>query len=727
MYRGIDGFIFVCFDRVDLAVPTTVRAEIDIYVAQAGWHEDDDMLKVWAEVNGSGLTSLLTQSELGLRAFATQAQHAYKVSCRASTCSFPAPSGSGVERVCLLPMLGIPRGGGLTGTQAIVTVLISLGYGINEVIGDGKESQSSIASLYGQVTAKLSECLGMAKSGNTYDSCVVSFVSLLDKLDRESPLSKAIAQAGSSFNPWLWTGAPYGGLQRAATDAITGSSCSSTGAVVYRSLESHTALGVLGQYLQFIIPANDDDPATLLDLPPSSLDDSPNGTQGGIDPFALLCRTCISYYDFDVELNQPWNANRYAFRLMNANGLYWKLTSDAFAGRADRNSTAGMSFVGTVYSSVWATVEIPRLFRQRVQRVQIVWYNEIERPVTQGTFNTIWRATFGAIPVSLERDNDFADEVAAAANPPIWSYETSYALEFVWVQPNGVQIGTKSFGPQSFRDGLDYWASSPSTNVTGGFAFIEIPVIEAYTLSIGTSFEAFIDGVYDSHTFDNAKVISLLPNCATQGTKHNIDVLNLRDSATPGQPYTGKPNHIGDPALLPDMYRWTRLGIDLGTVNSARICAGLQSKAGAEALWIDNMVLTKNPSGNTTPGCTPAPATDYRNLPSCLTGKNNDKESFKLSAVLVAVVVTVAVIAVIVPIAWIFQRRRKASHATAYQTQMNDFLETEAPESSENANPSNDGNELPQDADYSNSQSELMSLGLHASGNDADASQVTSC
>ena len=77
--------------------------------------------------------------------------------------------------------------------------------------------------------------------------------------------------------------------------------------------------------------------------------------------------------------------------------------------------------------------------------------------------------------------------------------------------------------------------------------------------------------------------ITLLPHCHDNGTKHNIDTMPMRRSNT-GQPYVGPKNGPDDPALLPDLWNWTTLAADLGRVSSFRVCAGLETGAGAEAM-----------------------------------------------------------------------------------------------------------------------------------------------
>lgn len=67
---------------------------------------------------------------------------------------------------------------------------------------------------------------------------------------------------------------------------------------------------------------------------------------------------------------------------------------------------------------------------------------------------------------------------------------------------------------------------------------------------------------------------------------------------------TGAPNGPDDPASLPDAWKWHTLSVDLGTVRStARICVGLQSGNGAEAVFVDAFQLQA--TNATAPGCTP--------------------------------------------------------------------------------------------------------------------------
>ena len=79
--------------------------------------------------------------------------------------------------------------------------------------------------------------------------------------------------------------------------------------------------------------------------------------------------------------------------------------------------------------------------------------------------------------------------------------------------------------------------------------------------------------------------------CTAEATKHNIDSLLLRDSASQTA-WTGAHNVEGDPAILPDSFVWKTLSAELGTVASVKVCAGLQTGAGHEILWLDDYKLT---------------------------------------------------------------------------------------------------------------------------------------
>ena len=93
------------------------------------------------------------------------------------------------------------------------------------------------------------------------------------------------------------------------------------------------------------------------------------------------------------------------------------------------------------------------------------------------------------------------------------------------------------------------------------------------------------------------RAVSMLPGCAHVATKHTVDMLMLRaQTATPGQPYsyTGPPNGDGDPAILPDTWKWQTLSLDLSAdVRSVGVCAGLQTGAGAEEFFVDNLRIER--------------------------------------------------------------------------------------------------------------------------------------
>ena len=59
MAAGVDGFTYVCFDTVTYARPMSVKASIQVYVAQSGWHEEKDAMRVWVETSATQSVSML--------------------------------------------------------------------------------------------------------------------------------------------------------------------------------------------------------------------------------------------------------------------------------------------------------------------------------------------------------------------------------------------------------------------------------------------------------------------------------------------------------------------------------------------------------------------------------------------------------------------------------------------------------------------------------------------
>jgi hypothetical protein len=120
-----------------------------------------------------------------------------------------------------------------------------------------------------------------------------------------------------------------------------------------------------------------------------------------------------------------------------------------------------------------------------------------------------------------------------------------------------------------------------------------------------------------------AAAASLLPmddgTCVEEVHKHNIDRLMMRDSGTAGNicqsdctEFTGTKNTVGDPAILPDRYEWKTMSADLGPVDTVKVCAGLQTGAGHEVLWLDDYQLTVSTATSAT--C-PMEVPDYANPP----------------------------------------------------------------------------------------------------------------
>ena len=122
-----------------------------------------------------------------------------------------------------------------------------------------------------------------------------------------------------------------------------------------------------------------------------------------------------------------------------------------------------------------------------------------------------------------------------------------------------------------------------------------------------------------------AAAASLLPmdgsTCVEEVHKHNIDRLMMRDSGTEGSicesdcvEWTGEKNAVGDPAILPDRFLWKTMSADLGAVDSVKVCAGLQTGAGHELLWVDDYQLVEAAADATDATC-PMAVPDYANPP----------------------------------------------------------------------------------------------------------------
>lgn len=104
--------------------------------------------------------------------------------------------------------------------------------------------------------------------------------------------------------------------------------------------------------------------------------------------------------------------------------------------------------------------------------------------------------------------------------------------------------------------------------------------------------------------------VTLLPNCTAAATRENVDTLQLRKrSATPGRRYAGSPMGEGDPALLDDAWEFSTLSTNLGpfhTPTQARVCVGLQTGAGAEAVYVDSLRLREAEAGAGAMECAPS-------------------------------------------------------------------------------------------------------------------------
>ena len=84
---------------------------------------------------------------------------------------------------------------------------------------------------------------------------------------------------------------------------------------------------------------------------------------------------------------------------------------------------------------------------------------------------------------------------------------------------------------------------------------------------------------------------TMLPKCAESVTKLNVDSLGLR---------APNPSVGGDPSDVPEPYEWRTLRAKLGAGSSTvSVCAALQTGAGAEALYIDNVALRERSTATT--------------------------------------------------------------------------------------------------------------------------------
>ena len=87
---------------------------------------------------------------------------------------------------------------------------------------------------------------------------------------------------------------------------------------------------------------------------------------------------------------------------------------------------------------------------------------------------------------------------------------------------------------------------------------------------------------------------TMLPKCAGSVTKGNVDALGLR---------APNPADGGDPSDVPEPYVWRTLRAKLGAgATTVSVCAALQTGAGAEALYLDNVALHEQSTAGT---CSP--------------------------------------------------------------------------------------------------------------------------
>ena len=173
-------------------------------------------------------------------------------------------------------------------------------------------------------------------------------------------------------------------------------------------------------------------------------------------------------------------------------------------------------------------------------------------------------------------------------------------------------------------DGFTYVCFEPTTLPTPGTA--TTASIQYYLAQMGWHEEPDRMRVWAETTLNGVTTAaSLLPQdgttCVEEIHKHNIDRLMMRDSGTDGaicttgcDEWLGGKNLPGDPSLMTDRYIWKTMTADLGPADTVRVCAGLQTGAGHELLWLDDFKLDASADLASTATC-PMAVPDYANPP----------------------------------------------------------------------------------------------------------------
>ena len=173
-------------------------------------------------------------------------------------------------------------------------------------------------------------------------------------------------------------------------------------------------------------------------------------------------------------------------------------------------------------------------------------------------------------------------------------------------------------------DGFTYVCFEPTTLTTAGTA--TTASIQYYVAQAGWHEEPDRLRVWAETTLNGVTTAaSLLPQdgatCVEEVHKHNIDKLMMRDSGTDAaicttgcDEWMGGKNIAGDPSLMTDRFLWKTMTADLGPADTVKVCAGLQTGAGHELLWLDDFQLVEAAGQASTAAC-PMTVPDYANPP----------------------------------------------------------------------------------------------------------------
>ena len=161
---------------------------------------------------------------------------------------------------------------------------------------------------------------------------------------------------------------------------------------------------------------------------------------------------------------------------------------------------------------------------------------------------------------------------------------------------------------------------------------------------------------------------TMLPKCAGSVTKGNVDALGLR---------APNPADGGDPSDVPEPYVWRTLRAKLGAgATTVSVCAALQTGAGAEALYLDNVALheqstagTCSPLGKDVLGFTQGASGNGACKPVVVDDSSPQSPSLEPVTVIIIAIVIVAVILIILGlyfciVRWLRFRRSDSADRT---------------------------------------------------------------